>query len=295
MVPIRNLAQNTPLLYACGFSLPLSTARPPHYSRIPESQKNPVMTTIIMLTSFLLFPIVWAAAYQLFHRYLTVCCCTAHLYAAGCAYLLTYLDTLPASRKSGFPWPALQNAKFWEKIAGYFPCSIHLAEPLDSTQKYIFAAFPHGACSLNHIITMTNACGMLSQHYTGQRRDLAATVLHWIPLFKDFLLALGCVDASAATAKHNLNKGRSILIYIGGEKEQLMTSPGQQRIYLKHRKGFIKLALQYGKPPWCDCDLVRVPLCQPLALCLSISHVMSLRCFHSHRPMFLVGMSSGRI
>lgn len=75
------------------------------------------------------------------------------------------------------------------------------------------------------------------------------------------LLFLGCVDADQKTAKHNLSKGRSLLIYIGikyslqaslvrmvtgGEKEQLMTCPKEHKIYLKNRKGFVKLALTYG-------------------------------------------------
>jgi hypothetical protein len=33
---------------------------------------------------------------------------------------------------------------------------------------------------------------------------------------------------------------------VGGEKEQLMTVTGQHKIFLNSRKGFIKLALQYG-------------------------------------------------
>jgi hypothetical protein len=60
------------------------------------------------------------------------------------------------------------------------------------------------------------------------------------------LLFLGCVDAGSSTAHYNLKKNRSILIYIGGEKEQLMTTYDEQKIYVKSRKGFIKLALQYG-------------------------------------------------
>ena len=40
--------------------------------------------------------------------------------------------------------------------------------------------------------------------------------------------------------------GRSILIFIGGEKEQLMTENGKHKIFLSTRKGFIKLALTYG-------------------------------------------------
>jgi 2-acylglycerol O-acyltransferase 2 len=62
------------------------------------------------------------------------------------------------------------------------------------------------------------------------------------------LLFLGCVDAGAATALFNLRKGRSLLIYVGGEKEQLMTRPYEQKIYVKARKGFIKLALEFGTP-----------------------------------------------
>lgn len=60
------------------------------------------------------------------------------------------------------------------------------------------------------------------------------------------LIWLGCVDASPFTAHYNLKKGHSIFIYVGGEKEQLMSESGHHRIYLKERKGFVKLALQYG-------------------------------------------------
>eukprot|EP01034_Spumella_vulgaris_P028604 gene28604-35489_t len=93
---------------------------------------------------------------------------------------------------------------------------------------------------------MTDCCGMLSKHYTGVRRDLAASVLHVIPFLKELLLYTGCVDAGAKTAAYNLKKGRSLLIFIGGEKEQLMSENGKHKIYLRHRKGFVKLALQHG-------------------------------------------------
>jgi hypothetical protein len=54
------------------------------------------------------------------------------------------------------------------------------------------------------------------------------------------------VDASSETAKYNLAAGSSIFIYIGGEKEQLMSESGKDKVYVKNRKGFVKLALQYG-------------------------------------------------
>ncbi len=56
----------------------------------------------------------------------------------------------------------------------------------------------------------------------------------------------GCVDASSSTAEYNMKKGYSLLIFVGGEKEQLMTKPNEHKIYLKSRKGFVKLALKHG-------------------------------------------------
>lgn len=62
------------------------------------------------------------------------------------------------------------------------------------------------------------------------------------------LLWLGGVDAGSKTAHHNLKIGRSVLIFVGGEREQLLTTPGEHTIFLSGRKGFIKLALEYGTP-----------------------------------------------
>ena len=38
----------------------------------------------------------------------------------------------------------------------------------------------------------------------------------------------------------------AVSIYSGGEKEQLMTQEHQHKIFLLSRKGFVKLALEYG-------------------------------------------------
>ena len=100
----------------------------------------------------------------------------------------------------------------------------------------------------NHLLTMTNGCGMFDQVHNGDRRDLCASILFFMPVFREMLLWLGCVDAGSKTAHHNLKRGRSILIFVGGEKEQLMTTPGEHKIYLHSRKGFVKLALEYGTP-----------------------------------------------
>lgn len=128
----------------------------------------------------------------------------------------------------------------------YFPGSISIEEELDAKKQYIFCAFPHGCCTVNHGLTMTDACGMLSHIYTGDRRDLAASILFFIPIIREILLLWGNVDAGGSTAHYNLKRGRSLMIFVGGEKEQLLTQPHQHLIVVRERKGFIKLSLQYG-------------------------------------------------
>jgi 1-acyl-sn-glycerol-3-phosphate acyltransferase len=149
-------------------------------------------------------------------------------------------------KRSGYIWPFFQRLPIWKFISYYHSSDVVLEEKLDNEVQYIFCMFPHGACSINHFLTMTDNCGMLSKHYTGERRDLVASALLAVPVLREMLLFLGCVDAGSKTAKHNLHLGYSLFIYIGGEKEQLMTAVGEHRVYLKSRKGFIKLALASG-------------------------------------------------
>lgn len=100
-------------------------------------------------------------------------------------YLPSYFETLNIAKFDGEPWPYFQKLQFWTNFIKYFDGKIELEEKLNNEQLYIFCSFPHGPLSVNHLLTMTDCCGMLSKHYTGARRDLAATVLHVIPFLKE--------------------------------------------------------------------------------------------------------------
>ena len=163
------------------------------------------------------------------------------------AYLPTYLQTSRWASRDGCAWKGIQHWSGWRRVVKWFPgAAVNLETPLNHDQQYIFCNFPHGPISVNHVLTMTDSVGFLSKHYRGERKDLVASILMVIPIVKEILLFLGCVDAGASTAHHNMKKGRSILIFIGGEKEQLLSMNNEHKVYLKSRKGFVKLAIQYG-------------------------------------------------
>ena len=62
-----------------------------------------------------------------------------------------------------------------------------------------------------------------------------------------------CIEASKSVAvralkrlnpRHTLEDRVALFVYPGGEKEQLLTVQGKEIVYLKERKGFVKLALE---------------------------------------------------
>merc|ERR1711998_353659 len=70
-----------------------------------------------------------------------------------------------------------------------------------------------------------------------------------IPVLREICLALGCVDAGRKTASLCLDNGCSLSVVPGGEREQLMTQRGPvERLVLKERRGFVRLALSRGVP-----------------------------------------------
>lgn len=107
------------------------------------------------------------------------------LVSSTVAYLPTYLQTSLWSVRGGKIWPSLQKSRFWSWFQRYFDASITLEEPLNHDQQYIFGCFPHGPITVNHMMTMTDCCGMFSKHFKGDRRDLAASILMYLPLVKD--------------------------------------------------------------------------------------------------------------
>ena len=100
------------------------------------------------------------------------------------AYFLTYVFS--PHKGDGDKWDWFCKRGFWKMwVLWLLPgAKVTTQTPLDHSQNYIFASFPHGAISVNHIMSMTNALGFLSDVHRGERRDLAASVLFYLPVIR---------------------------------------------------------------------------------------------------------------
>ena len=80
-----------------------------------------------------------------------------------------------------------------------------------------------------------------------QVRVLAASFCFYVPGYRDLLLAGGAADAARYCARGLLeDHGKSLMLVPGGATEALYAKKGANTLVLKHRRGFVRLALQTG-------------------------------------------------
>jgi 2-acylglycerol O-acyltransferase 2 len=151
--------------------------------------------------------------------------------------------------------PRLRSSKVWSLFASYFPVQLYRSQPLPPTRKYIFGYHPHGIISHGAFAAFaTDACDF-PKLFPGITNTLLTLDGNFrIPLYRDYILAMGLGSVSRESCELHLSKGgldnsgmgRAITIVIGGAAESLDAKPGTLRLVLKKRKGFVKLALRQG-------------------------------------------------
>jgi hypothetical protein len=101
-------------------------------------------------------------------------------------YIPFYFNSL--QKKDGLISPWLQHLGFWKNLVNYyFDGQINVEESLINEKQYIFCCFPHGTYTINHVLTMTDSCDMLSKIHTNARRDLVASILFYVPFLRNVI------------------------------------------------------------------------------------------------------------
>lgn len=160
---------------------------------------------------------------------------------------LSYIFFVRLELKSGSPWPWFSQNFF---VLNHLRRTLQLAfvdfPPHASTQQYLYACHPHGVYSDYRMLID----GMFGQQHVGavSPKTLAATILFRLPFIRELSLWTGCIDARRQVAEESLQRGESVFVLPGGEAEQIRTKYGREIVYLKNRKGFIKLAIRKGVP-----------------------------------------------
>jgi hypothetical protein len=112
-------------------------------------------------------------------------------------------------------------------------------------KKFIFAAQPHGV-----IPFVSFCCWVKSPPELRKIKNAVASSLVNAPLVKHIIGVFGITDSTSQNVRNILRHGKgadgSLILYVGGIAEMFRCSTEEERLYLKKRKGFIKVALREG-------------------------------------------------
>ncbi|KAL7025168.1 hypothetical protein ACKWTF_013374 [Chironomus riparius] len=185
-----------------------------------------------------------------------------HLFLAG--YIIFMIIDRKAdrdcSRGQGSDW--IRNMKIFKYTSNYYPVKLIKTANLPVDKNYLFAVFPHGViccgCYCNFVTNGTN----FHQLFPGIRSRMVSLTYHfYIPFYRELVLAWGAMSAKYESIKNALGqstdenaplnikdgyRSNAVILSVGGAQEAMKSKPGEYKIYLKKRKGFVKAVLETG-------------------------------------------------
>lgn len=130
----------------------------------------------------------------------------------------------------------------------YFRCEVHGWEnvPPDSSEKVLFVGNHNGMITFEVVMLFY----AWYQRYGLERRalGLAHSVALDNPAFRWLCPRIGAVPADPDVAHEALQRGYSLLVYPGGEKESFRPYSKRKKVDFFQRKGFVRLALKENVP-----------------------------------------------
>lgn len=108
-----------------------------------------------------------------------------------------------------------------------------------ATEKTLLGVHPHNVYTVG--LSLNDYAGRL-----GNQLICGSRMLLFTPLLGLVHKWGGVTTVDAANLKSLMSKGKNISILPGGFEEATLTTPKENRIFIKSRKGFIKYALRYG-------------------------------------------------
>ncbi|XP_022380215.1 diacylglycerol O-acyltransferase 2-like protein 6 [Enhydra lutris kenyoni] len=144
----------------------------------------------------------------------------------------------------------VRNWTLWKYFQNYFPIKLVKTHNLSPKHNYIIANHPHGIVSYGVFINFATEATGFARIFPAITPSVGTLEwIFWIPIVRDYVMSMGVCPVSGLALKYLLTQkasGNAVVIVVGGAAEALLCQPGASTIYLKERKGFVKLALKTG-------------------------------------------------
>eukprot|EP00742_Colponemidia_sp_Colp-10_P004938 GILJ01005274.1.p1 GENE.GILJ01005274.1~~GILJ01005274.1.p1 ORF type:complete len:320 (+),score=31.08 GILJ01005274.1:86-1045(+) len=141
-------------------------------------------------------------------------------------------------------WPAFHRFMKWMDIGSYFDQHPTLHAPSEKVLRerpFMICHHPHGVF----------AVGFNTAYSTSKDFNIR---VHWIVFFGAFFVPIaaelwgwmGSAPSSRWYMEHLMKRSQNVALIPGGLEECTITTKDKDRLYIKRRFGFIRLALKYG-------------------------------------------------
>lgn len=163
-------------------------------------------------------------------------------YAALTLALLVVDGMMPYSPPAFAP-NAFTRSWVFAAWRAYFGWELVVEEPLDPKGRYLLAEFPHALYPVGQLLSY-GVIDDISKHH--RVAGVVASVLLHTPVLRHFYHATGTRAADAKSIQRVLKEDGNAAVVVGGIAEMFMETDDAERIFLRKRAGFVKLAIREG-------------------------------------------------
>ncbi|XP_033996104.1 diacylglycerol O-acyltransferase 2-like [Trematomus bernacchii] len=152
--------------------------------------------------------------------------------------------------RGGMKTTFVRNWRVWDHLRDFFPIKLVKTAELSPNKNYILGIHPHGIMCVGAFTCFsTESCGF-KELFPGLISNLVTLAgVFKLPLFREYAMSTGLLPVSKKSLTHlltNRGKGNAVVIVIGGAAESLASAPGVNILVMRQRKGFVRVALEFG-------------------------------------------------